>query len=169
MTSWYERFMGAADDLSFIVQNAGKSFGFLPDGREHVEVEEGPSGPVVTFVDHADEGWPTLRVGLPGSATFNYAAAGPITRVATWTVDAGLDPVLRELAAHPEVPDFERGTGRRVAIPLGDDAELRVAPHGEGGTGLFLRQRRDPSVVPEVLNRRYDATVGTSGDGRRAR
>lgn len=169
MTSWYERFMGVADDLSFIVQNAGKSFGFLPDGREHVEVEEGPSGPVVTFANHADEGWPELRVGLPESTTFNYAAAGPVTRIATWTVDAEMDAVLGELAAHPEVPDFERGTGRKVDIALDDDAELRVAPHGEGRTGLLLRQRRDPGVVPEVLKRRYDAAVGTSGEDRAAR
>lgn len=155
MTSWYERFMGVADDFSFIVQNAAKSVGFLPDGREHVEVEEGPEGRVVTLADHADEGWPELRVGLPASATFNYALAGPVTRVATWTVDAEPDAVLRELAEHPEVPDFGRGSGRHVEIDLGDDAELRVGPHDSGRTGLLLRQRRDPAVVPEVLKRRY--------------
>ena len=78
--------MRVADDISFIIQNAGKTFGFLDDGRDLVAVTGDEDGPVATFPDHSDEGWPEVRVGLPAGAEFVYAANGPLSRVAIWSV-----------------------------------------------------------------------------------
>lgn len=143
-----------ADDVSFAFQNAGKTFGFLDDGRDLVAISGADDGLVVTFPDHSDEGWPEVRVGLPDGARFIYAANGPLRRVAMWSVGRAESEVLEELSSNPDVPPLEpRAAGGRVAT-LGANATLSVRGVTADSTALSVKQVREPEAIGVVLSNR---------------
>jgi hypothetical protein len=143
-----------ADDVAFSVQNAGKTFGFLSDGRDLVEIVAGSVGSVAILPDHEDEGWPELRIVIPEGAQFQYAASGPLTRVAIWTVDRPLADVVRELTSRPDGPPEPSSVAARVVFDLGGSGELRLKAAESERTLIVLRQRRDPDAVVTVLKSR---------------
>ena len=144
----------AADKVSFVFQNAGKSFGFLEDGRDLVELSEGSEGWVARLRDHADEGWPEVEVAIPAGAEFQYALSGPLSRVVLWRVAAIESEVLKELETRIDGVRFEpRARGGAVAT-IGNNARLTVAAQSSGKTMLSLKQARDPDAIQDVLRKR---------------
>ena len=135
-----------ADDISLALQNAGKTFGFLDDGRDLIAISDGDGGLVATFPDHSDEGWPEIRVGLPAGARFVYAAIGPLTRVARWKVGGTESEVLEELRSNTDVPSFRSRAGGGVVATLGFNAALKVKGAGEL-TLLSFEQIREPEAI----------------------
>ncbi len=140
-----------ADDISLAFQHAGQTFAFLEDGRDRVAISDGEGGPVATFRDHSDEGWPEVRVGLPVDARFVYAASGMLTRVAGWTVKGAESEVLEELSSSPNVPAFESRAGGGLVAKLGCDATLAVKGITAELTGLRFKQVREPEAIRTVL------------------
>ncbi len=146
--------MEMADVASLAFQNAGKSFGFLDDGRDLVRVAGGEDAPVVTLPDHSDEGWPEVSVHLPRGARFRYAANSPLSRVAIWVVDRAESDVLAELSSQPQSPQFSPRKIGGVAASLGVNATLKVRGVNPASTLLSIRQLRDPDAIGEVLRGR---------------
>ena len=144
----------AADDFSLAFQNAGKSFGFLDDGRDLIAMSGDDAAPVVTLPDHSDEGWPEVRVGLPVGSVFRSAINGPLSRVATWSVARTASEVLRELSSNPDVPRLERRAGGGVVATLEANAILKVKSVNAESTWLLVKQLREPEAIGVVLRNR---------------
>lgn len=143
-----------ADDVSLAFQNAGKSFGYLDDGRDLVAMSGDDASPVVTFPDHSDEGWPEVRVGLPVGSVFRSAMNGPLSRVATWRVARTESEVLKELSASPDVPPLEPTAGGGVVATFGANAILKVKSVNVESTWLSVTQLREPEAIGVVLRNR---------------
>ena len=146
--------MRVADDISLIIQNAGKTFGFLDDGRDLVAVTGDKDGRVATFPDHSDEGWPEVRVVLPAGAEFIYAANGPLSRVAIWSVGRVESEVLEELSSNPDAPRFEPRARGGVTATLGGNVTIKIRGVKAKSTVLSMRQVREPESIVEVLQNR---------------
>ncbi len=144
----------AADDISLALQNGGKTFGFLSDGRDLITISDGDGGRVATFPDHGDEGWPEVHVGLPADAEFVYAASGWLSRVAKWKVQLPESQVLEELSEHSDVPSFRSRAGGIVVVTLGSNATLKVKGAAPELTLLSFEQVREPEAISRVLRNR---------------
>ncbi len=147
MDAFRRGLLRTADDISLAFQNAGKTFGFLADGRDLVMISDGEGGRVATFPDHSDEGWPEVRVGLPVDAKFVYAASGPLTRVARWKVGGLESEVLEELSSNTDVPPFESRAGGGVVATLGFNAILTVKGATAELTLLSFEQVCEPEAI----------------------
>jgi len=154
MDAFRRGLLRTADDISLAFQNAGKTFGFLADGRDLVAISDGDGGPVATFPDHSDEGWPEVRVGLPVDAKFAYAASGPLTRLARWKVGGTESQVLEELSSNTDVPPFESRANGGFVAALGLNATLTV----KGATAelilLSFEQVREPEAIRTTIQNR---------------
>ncbi len=124
---------GIADDIYTAFQNAGKIFGYLSDGRDLVIISDGPDGPVVILPDHGDEGWPEVRAALPKDVAFLYAANGPLTRVACWSIQR---PAL----------DVRTESSLAEKTDLGPRATMVVRGKGER-TMVMIRQTREADAM----------------------
>ena len=144
----------AADDISLAFLNAGKSFRFLADGRDLLEISDGEGGRVATFHDHSDEGWPEVSIGLPADAIFVYAASGVLSRVARWKVERAKSEVLEELASNFDVPPFKSRSGGGVVATLGRNATLKVRAATSELTLLSFEQVREPEAISSLLRNR---------------
>ncbi len=86
MEAFRKGLLRIADDISLAFQSAGKTFGFLSDAQNLIEITGSDDAHAVRFPDHSDEGWPEVYVGLPENAEFQQASIGPLSRVALWKV-----------------------------------------------------------------------------------
>ncbi len=154
MDAFRRGLLRTADDISLAFQNAGKTFGFLADGRDLVMISDSEGGRVATFPDHSDEGWPEVRVGLPIDARFAYAASGWLTRVARWKVGSAESEVLEELSSNPDVPAFESRAKGGVVAKLGFNATFAVKGLTAEWSGLRLKQVREPEAIRTALKNR---------------
>ncbi len=154
MDAFRSGLLRTADDISLAFQNAGKTFGFLADGRDLVVISDGEGGRVATFPDHSDEGWPEVRVGLPVDAEFVYAASGWLTRVARWKVGRAASEVLEELSSNTDVPPFESRAGGVFVATLGFNATLKVKVATAELTLLSFAQVREPEAIRAVMRNR---------------
>jgi hypothetical protein len=160
----------AADDISLAFQNAGKTFGFLSDGRDLIVISDDGDGRVATLPDHSDEGWPEVQAGLPANAEFVYAAGGWLTRVAKWKVSGPESAVIAELSARTGAPSFKSRAGGGGVASIGSNATLRVRSATSELTILSFEQVRDPEAIREVMRSRatrWQATDSSSPCHRR--
>lgn len=135
--------------------NAGKIFGFLGSGRESVDIDDASSEPSVRFPNLSDEGWPGFTVPLPPGADFQYAAAGPLTRIALWQVFESREDIATYLEGrHPDVR-FARISDRVWEAALPEGVKLHLSETGEGRVLLIVRQVRDPESIGNLLRARY--------------
>ena len=143
-----------ADDIALAFQNAGRTFGFLSDGRDMVVISGSDGTRIASFPDHSDEGWPEVSVPIPADAEFAYAAMGPLTRVARWKVGHPESEVLEGLAAEPHALPFESRAGGGVVAKLGSKATLKVRGVTTGLTLLSFTQTREPDTIRAAIRKR---------------
>lgn len=144
-----------ADDISLAMHNAGISFGFLGDGRDLIEISEGVDGRIARFPDHSDEGWPEVHTALPGDARFQYAASGPLSRVALWTVARAESEVVKRLSSRTDGPAFKPRVQGGAIAKLGPGATVQVKGASGAVTVVRIKQTRAPEAIGEVLRNRY--------------
>lgn len=134
--------------------NAGKVFGFLGSGRESIDIDDASSEPTVRFPDLADEGWPEFSVPLPRGANFQYAAAGPLTRIALWQAYEDCDEIAANLESRRSDLHFEKNSDRGREADLPEGVNVRLFDTGRGPVLLMIRQVRDPESIKNVLRAR---------------
>jgi hypothetical protein len=146
------------DKTSFALQNAGQTFGFLPDGRELVQISEVATGLTVTFSDRADEGWPGFSLSIPPEASFSHATMGILTRTGFWDVPLAPKAVADHLANNNHgfpAPDRSSASGR--SFSLNDDVEVKVAGSRQRGSFLVVKQTRDADSIEDAIRARSKA------------
>ena len=143
-----------ADDIALAFQNAGKTFGFLADGRDLVVISGSDGSRIASFPDHSDEGWPEVSAPIPADAEFAYAAMGPLTRVARWKVGHPELEVLEGLAARTPAQPFEPRAGGGAVAKLGSNATLKVRGVTTGFTLLSFTQTREPDTIRAAILKR---------------
>jgi hypothetical protein len=147
MDMFREGILRTADELSLAVQNAGKTFGLLADGRELVVVTDRSDSTVATFPDHSDEGWPAATVPLPSGSKFAYAASGFLTRVARWKVQRSASQVCDELTTRDEALVLRPRPGGIWVAALASGGVLRIKEPTPGVTLLSFEQARNPEAI----------------------
>lgn len=135
--------------------NAGKIFGFLGSGRESVEIDEASSEPTVRFPNLSDEGWPGFTVPLPLGANFQYAAAGPLTRIALWLVVESREDIATYLESRQPDLRLTKTSSRVWEADLPERVKLQLAETSRGPVLMIVRQVRDPESIGNVLRARY--------------
>lgn len=135
--------------------NAGKIFGFLGSGRESIDIDDTSPEPTVRFPDLADEGWPGFSVPLPRGANFQYAAAGPLTRIALWQAYEDCEEIAASLESRRSDLHFAKSSDRGREADLPEGVNVRLFDTGKGPVLLMIRQVRDPESVGNVLRARY--------------
>lgn len=143
-----------ADDIALALQNAGRTFGFLADGRDLVVTSGDGESRIASFPDHSDEGWPEVSVPLPPDAEFAYAAMGPLTRVARWKIAHSEAGVLEGLSAMSQALRFQRRSGGGAVATLESNATLKVRGVTSGMTLLSFEQTRQPDTIRAAIRKR---------------
>lgn len=142
-----------ADDIALALQNAGRTFGFLADGRDLVVISGDGGSRIASFPDHSDEGWPEVSVPLPPDANFAYAGMGPLTRVARWKVAHPESEVLEGLSAVSQALRFEQRVGGGAVATLGSNATLKLRGVTGGLTLLSFEQAREPDAIRAAIRK----------------
>jgi hypothetical protein len=150
-----------ADKSSAIFQLVTQTFGFLPDGRELVAAEKGPTGLTVSFSDRSEEGWLPFSINIPTNSEFSHANMGLLTRVAHWTIRDHPRAVLDHLLARNEgFPEADPRAKRGQKFSLDDGVEVIVAgSERHNMTFLIVTQERDPEAVQEGIQARLRTTA----------
>ncbi|MBT8396073.1 MAG: hypothetical protein HKO65_07575 [Gemmatimonadetes bacterium] len=153
-----------ADNVSAGLQNACQTFGFLPDGRELVDMSETDHGLKVAFSDRSEEGWPGFTVNLPAEALFSHAWIGFLARRAAWTVRQAPKAVVDHLSAYNEgFPAPGRRSYRGWTFLLDDGVEIGVGGARDGIVFLAVKQTREPESIGDAIkarNSRYKERWG---------
>ena len=153
-----------ADNVSAGLQNAFQSFGFLPDGRELVEISETDDGLNVVFSDRSDEGWPGFSVNIPAEAAFSQAMIGFLARRASWTLRQGPKAVVDHLSSHNDgFPAPGRRSHRGWTFLLENGVEIGIGDAMDGIVFLAVRQTREPDSIQDAIrarNQRYKERWG---------
>lgn len=149
------------DRASFTLQNAFQTFGFLPDGRELVEITDAGAGQRVTFSDHSDEGWEGFSLNVPGEASFTHALQGVLRREAYWWIPLPAQAVAahlleyNELASSPDIP-----IGKSGSFPLSRNAKAQILGIRDGASVLVVSQVRNPENLREAVKARSARSRG---------
>jgi hypothetical protein len=147
-----------ADKVSWAFQNAFQTFGFLPDGRELVELSETDAGTTATFSDRSDEGWPGFSVNIPKEATFHQANMSFLGRRAQWVVAMAPKAVVDHLTVHNDgFPEPDRRPGGGWNFVLDGGVEVGVATPPRGYVLLAVKQARDPDSIEDVIRAKSEA------------
>jgi len=155
------------DEASFAVQNACQTFGFLPDGRELVEISETDAGFTVSFSDRTEEGWPGFGLNIPAEAFFSQATGGILTRAAFWTVRSSPKAVLEHLSSNNDgFPGPEQGSERGRTFSLNDQVEIKVGGRGKGVSFLVVKQTREPDSIEDAVRARVSSYKDRWGETR---
>ena len=144
-----------ADRASFGIQNAFQTFGFLPDGRELVELSETEVGLKAVFPDRSDDGWSGFTLNIPAESVFSHAMIGFLGRRVQWTVELSPRAVVSHLSTHNEgfpEPDRRSRWGRNFSLENG--IEVGVFGSGKGISMLAVRQLREPESIVDAIKAR---------------
>jgi len=143
------------DKASFLVQNTFQTFGFLPDGRELVEVSETEGGLTVAFSDRSNEGWPGFSLNIPGEAALSHAMIGFLSRSAFWTVLLSSRAVVDHLSnRNTDFPAPGRGPEGRWTFSLNDQLKVRAGRTRDGVTLLWVTQTRAADSIGDAIRAR---------------
>ena len=145
-----------ADKASLIVQNTFQTFGFLPDGRELIDVSSTEFGLTVTFSDRSAEGWPGFSLNIPSSAVFSHAMTGFLSRGAFWTVRQNPATVVQHLSDRNEgFPAITKDSRGRRAMALVHGVKVKFAAPSRKVTLLTVVQTRDPDSIADAIRARH--------------
>jgi hypothetical protein len=147
------------DKTSFTFQNVFQIFGFLPDGRELLEVDQTEEGQTVTFSDRTEEGWAGFSLNIPANASLSHATAGFLSRSAIWWVRSDPDAVVAHVWEKNEGYPRPKRKSRRVgAFHLEDNVEVQIGGSDEKGvTILVVTQSREPDALADAMKARSRA------------
>jgi len=145
-----------ADRLVSATQSVAKTFGFLHDGRESVEVARDEDSLRVTLPDLDDEGWPSVSTRIPTRFEFYQATSSVLTRAATFSVPGSIDDARQWFSdLGIEVPAPPAG----AALDQGAHLRLRGS---EGRVFVALLQRRDESGLERAMRNRASGSDQSS-------
>jgi len=145
-----------ADKASLGIQNACQTFGFLPDGRELIDISSTEFGLGVTFSDRSAEGWPGFNLNLPSSAAFSHAMTGFLSRGAFWTIKQSPATVTRHLSDRNEgFPAFAGDPRGRRVLSLDNGVKITVGMASRKSTLLSVVQARDPDSIADAIRARH--------------
>ena len=144
-----------ADKASGLVQNTFQIFGFLPDGRELVDVSDTEGGLMAAFSDRSDEGWGGFHVHLPAGVVFSHATIGFLSRKAFWAVRLPAKAVVDHLSGNNgEFPKPKRTGESRWSFWPDPQLEISVAGTRKGITMIWVTQTREPVSIEDAIKAR---------------
>ena len=162
------KLLRAADQVILAGAHGFKFFGFLGSDRERVEIHLGDEGDVARFSDLAEEGWPGFDVPLPEDASFGYANASILSRIAIWHVPVGVATVVRELEERAPELRFVESSDGTLAAELAGGITVRLAKL-KGATMLAVKQERTAESIADVIRSRTPSWSATRNENHDAR
>lgn len=148
-----------ADVMYRVAHSTAYSFGFLSDGRDHVQLREQQSRVTAAFPDHGDEGWPAFALDLPRDAGFRLGYSSVLTRGALFRFPRRAVDVATDLEA--------------LGIDLASTFDGKWCADVGGGAVVTLTRATDEPALLHVEQRRTMDDIARSlrarGGGRSQR